>query len=313
MKILITDGLAKEAVELLQNAGHDVVLDEATPERLLEIVGDHQALIVRSRTKVTKDVLAKAGNLKVIARAGIGVDNIDVRFATENGITVVNAPTGSTDSVAELAIAHMLSLARSIPRATSALKKGEWLKKQLKGRELSGKTLGLIGCGRIGQATAQRGRAFGMKVIGHDPWMPADVLDKCEIEHVDLDELYSRADFISVHANLTPENKHLIGAEALNKMKKGVFIVNCARGGIIDEIALYNALKEGKVGGAGLDVFETEPPGQSPLLELDNVSFTPHIGANTHEGQYRAGMIVAEQVLKVLNGEKPDFPVKPKA
>jgi D-3-phosphoglycerate dehydrogenase len=313
MRILITDGLAKEAVKLMQDAGHEVILDEASPERLLEIVGDFDALMVRSRTKVTKDVLANAGNLKVIARAGIGVDNIDVRMATDNGIVVVNAPSGSTDSVAELAIAHMLSLARSIPRATGALKKGDWLKKQLKGSELSGKTLGLIGCGRIGQATADRARAFGMTIIGHDPWMPKDILDKAGIEHVGIDDLYARADFISLHANLTPENKHMIGAEAFSKMKKGVFIVNCARGGIIDERALYDALKEGKVGGAGLDVFETEPPGQSPLLELDNVSFTPHIGANTHEGQYRAGMIVAEQVLKVLNGQVPDFPVKPKA
>jgi len=313
MKVLITDGLAKEAVEMLKEAGNEVVMDEATPERLIEMIGDFDALIVRSRSKVRAEVIAGADRLKVIARAGIGVDNIDVKAAADKGLTVVNAPTGSTVSVAELAIAHMLSLARSIPRATAAQKKGEWLKKQLKGSELNGKVLGLIGCGRIGQATAERARAFGMSVIGHDPWMPQDVLEKLNIRPVSLDDLYARSDFISIHANLTPENRHMIDDGAIAKMKKGAVIVNCARGGIIDEAALYTALKEGKLAGAGLDVYETEPLGESPLLTLDNVSLTPHIGANTVEGQYRAGMIVAEQVLKVLAGEAPDFPVKPKA
>ncbi|MDG6224708.1 MAG: hydroxyacid dehydrogenase [Candidatus Thermoplasmatota archaeon] len=313
MKILITDGLAKEAVQMLRDAGHEVVMDEATPERLLEIIGDHEALMVRSRTKVRADALEKGTNLKVIARAGIGVDNIDVRTAVEKGIVVVNAPSGSTVSVAEMAIAHMFSLARSVPRATSALKKGEWLKKQLKGIELNGKTLGLIGCGRIGQATAERARALGMHVIGCDPCISGEALSKGGIEPVPFEDLMARSDFISLHSNYTPENRHMIGAEALSKMKKTAYLINCARGGLIDEAALYDALKEGRIAGAALDVFETEPPGESPLMTLDNVSFTPHIGANTVEGQFRAGMIVAEQVLKVLNGEKPDFPVLPKA
>jgi D-3-phosphoglycerate dehydrogenase len=312
MKVLITDGLAKEAVEMLKKAGHEVVMDEASPEKLLQIAGDFEAIIVRSRSKVTPPVIEAGKRLKVIARAGIGVDNIDVKAAAGKGIAVVNAPTGSTISVAELAIGHMLSLSRSIPRATAAQKGGQWLKKELKGTELYEKTLGLIGCGRIGQATADRARAFGMKVIGVDPAMPADLLKSLKIEPVTMDELYARSDVISIHANMTPENKHMINAAAFSKMKKGVLIINCARGGIIDEADLYNALKEGKVGGAGLDVFEAEPPVQSPLATLDNVSFTPHIGANTVEGQYRAGVIVAEQVLKVLSGQKPDFAVKPK-
>jgi D-3-phosphoglycerate dehydrogenase len=312
MKILITDGLAKEAVEMLKKAGHEVVMDEASPEKLVQIIGEYESLIVRSRSKVTPQVIEAGKKLKVIARAGIGVDNIDVKAAAGKGIVVVNAPSGSTVSVAELAIAHMLSLARSIPKATMAQKNNQWLKKELKGTELFEKTLGLIGCGRIGQATADRARAFGMKVIGVDPAMPTDLLKSLKIEPVSMDELYARSDVISIHANMTPENKHMINASAFAKMKKGVLIINCARGGIIDESDLYNALKEGKVGGAGLDVFEAEPPGASPLMTLENVSFTPHIGANTVEGQYRAGIIVAEQVQKVLSGQKPDFAVKPK-
>ncbi len=312
MKILITDGLAKEAVELLKKAGHEVVMDEASPEKLVQVIGEYESLIVRSRSKVTPQVIEAGKKLKVIARAGIGVDNIDVKAAAGKGIVVVNAPSGSTVSVAELAIAHMLSLARSIPKATMAQKNNQWLKKELKGTELFEKTLGLIGCGRIGQATADRARAFGMKVIGVDPAMPTDLLKSLKIEPVSMDELYARSDVISIHANMTPENKHMINAAAFAKMKKGVLIINCARGGIIDENDLFNALKEGKVGGAGLDVFETEPPGASPLMTLENVSFTPHIGANTVEGQYRAGIIVAEQVQKVLSGQKPDFAVKPK-
>ena len=312
MKILITDGLAKEAVEMLKKAGHEVIIDEASPEKLLQMAGDFESIIVRSRSKVTSSVIDAGKKLKVIARAGIGVDNIDVKAASMKGIVVVNAPSGSTVSVAELAIAHMLSLARSIPKATAAQKNGQWLKKELKGTELYEKTLGLIGCGRIGQATADRARAFGMKVIGFDPAMPAQLLKDLKIEPVTLEELYARSDVISIHANMTPENKNMINASTFAKMKKGVLIINCARGGFINETDLYNALKEGKVGGAGLDVFEAEPPAQSPLFTLDNVSLTPHIGANTVEGQYRAGVIVAEQVIKVLSGKQPDFAVKPK-
>lgn len=305
MKILITDGMAEEAVDMFRKAGHEVVLDEASPERLLEIIGEYDALCVRSRTKVRKDAIDRGVRLKVIGRAGIGVDNIDIDYAREKGIKVVNAPTGSTLSVAELTMGHMIALARGIVQGTQGIREGKWLKKQLKGRELAGKTLGIIGCGRIGREVAKRAQAFGMKVIGCDPYLPKETAEKAAIELSDLDHLLHHADFITIHANLTPENYHLINRDAFEKMKDGAYIINCARGGIIDENALYHALKEGKIAGAALDTFENEPPGETPLAELDNVIFTPHIGANTVEAQVKAGTIVAEQVLMVLEGKEP--------
>ena len=305
MKILITDGMAEEAVDMFKKTGHEVVLDEASPERLLEIIGEYDALCVRSRTKVRKEVIDRAVRLKVIGRAGIGVDNIDIDYAREKGIKVVNAPTGSTLSVAELTMGHMIALARGIVQGTQGIREGKWLKKQLKGRELAGKTLGIIGCGRIGREVAKRAQAFGMNVIGCDPYLPKDAAEKARIELTDMDHLLRNADFITIHANLTPENYHMINRDAFEKMKKSAYIINCARGGIIDENDLYHALKDGKIAGAALDTFENEPPGETPLAELDNVIFTPHIGANTVEAQVKAGTIVAEQVLMALEGKEP--------
>jgi len=310
MKILITDKMANEAIELLKDAGHDVTFDEMDGETLLREISGYDALMVRGRTKaVTEIVEAGAnGNLKVIGRAGIGVDNVDIETAAKHGIPVVNAPTGATASVAELAIGHMLSLSRYLSKADMTMKKGEWAKKQLKGNELGGKTLGLIGCGNIGVLTGKFAQAFGMNVIGYDPFISKEDMKKNEIEKMDeLVELIETADFISLHLPHIPKTHHIVNGKMISKMKPTAYIINCARGGTVDEKALYDALKNGKIAGAGLDVFEQEPPEDSPLLQLDNIMLTPHIGANTKEGQIRAGTVCAEQILKVLDGEEPDF------
>ena len=311
MRILVTDGLEAEALAKLRSVHHaDVV--EADPKQLLEIIPNYDALIVRSRTRVTADVIAKAVKLKVIGRAGIGVDNIDVKAATLRKIPVVNAPTGSTISVAELALGHMLSLARQIPEADRSVKEGKWEKKRFEGRELHGKILGLVGSGRIGAEVSRRAQAFGMGVIAFDPYLPVPAAKERDIRLVDsLPALLMEADFLSIHAALTPETKGMIGAKQLALMKRTAYIVNCARGEIVQEVALADALKAGTIAGAALDVYEKEPPTGSPILAAPNTIFTPHLGASTHEAQARAGGIIADQVLKVLKGEKADFAVNP--
>jgi len=309
MRILVTDGLGAEAIAKLR-AGHHVDLVEADPKQLLEIIPNYDALIVRSRTKVSADVIAKGAKLKVIGRAGIGVDNIDVRAATGRRVPVVNAPTGSTISVAELAIGHMLSLARQIPEADRTMREGKWEKKRFEGRELQGKILGLVGSGRIGAEVAKRAHAFGMEVIAFDPYLPPTAAKERGIQLVDsLPALLMQADYVSVHAALTAETQGMIGAKELALMKRTAYLVNCARGEIVQEAALAEALTLGTIAGAALDVFEKEPPTGSPILSAPNTVLTPHLGASTHEAQARAGGIIAEQVLKVLRGEKPDFAV----
>lgn len=307
MKVLVTDGIAKEAVKMLEDAGHMVTESDPTPEELLEMIGGYEAVLVRSKTKIRAAALEKAVNLKAIGRAGIGVDNIDIAHAKEKGVKVVNAPSGSTLSVAELAFGHMIALARGITRGTEGIKKGDWLKKQLKGMELDGKTAGIIGCGRIGQALAARCQAFGMTTIGYDPYLPKEVSEKVGIELMEMDDIYKNSDFISLHVALTDSTRHMVSKEQFEMMKDTAFIINCARGGVVDEEALYNALKDGVIGGAALDVFESEPPGEIKLAELDNVTFTPHIGANTKDAQLKAGTMVAEQVIIALRGEEPPF------
>lgn len=310
MKILITDKMANEAIELLKDAGHDVTFDEMDGETLLKEISAYDALMVRGRTKAVKEVVeaGASGSLKVIGRAGIGVDNVDIETAAKLGIPVVNAPTGSTASVAELAIGHMLALSRHLSKADMTMKKGEWIKKQLKGNELGGKTLGLVGCGNIGRLTGKFAQAFGMNVIGYDPFISKEDLKKDEIEKIDeLAELMGKADFISLHLPHIPKTHHIVNKQMISKMKPTACIINCARGGTVDEKALYTALKNGEIAGAGLDVYEQEPPKDSPLLQLDNIMLTPHIGANTKEGQIRAGTVCAEQILKVLDGKEPDF------
>jgi len=311
MRVLVTDGLEAEALAKLR-AAHHVDLVEADPKQLLEIIPNYDALIVRSRTKVSADVIAKGAKLKVIGRAGIGVDNIDVKAATGRRVPVVNAPTGSTISVAELAIGHMLSLARQIPEADRSLKEGKWEKRRFEGRELHGKVLGLVGSGRIGADVAKRAQAFGMEVVAFDPYLPPQAAKERGIRLVDsLAALLMQADFLSIHAALTPETKGMIGAKELALLKRTACVVNCARGEIIQEAALAEALKAGTIAGAALDVFEREPPTGSPILSAPNTVLTPHLGASTHEAQARAGGIIADQVLKVLRGEKPDFAVNP--
>ena len=304
----MTDGLEAEAVAKLR-AAHEVDLIDAPPERLLELIRSYDAIVVRSRTKVTTEVIERGAKLKVIARAGVGVDNIDVAAATRRGVPVVNAPAASTISVAELTLAHMLSLARQIPQAHGSTSAGRWEKKGFEGTELFGKTLGLVGSGRIGAEVASRAKAFGMRTIAYDPYLPAAVAAERGIELVSLEALLLDADFVSIHAALTDETRHLIGAKQLSLMKRSAFLVNCARGGIVDESALAASLRNEELAGAALDVYETEPPVGSPILAAKHTSLTPHLGAATREAQIRVGETIAEEVLRVLAGENPRFVV----
>lgn len=311
MRVLITDGLEAEAIASLKKS-HQVDVAELDAKQLLEQIASYEALIVRGRTKVTKDVLAKAANLKVVGRAGVGVDNIDVETATARKVVVVNAPTASTVSVAELALGHMISWCRFLPQADKSIKEGKWEKKSFEGHEIYGKTLGLIGSGRIGAEVAKRAQAFGMRVIAFDPYLPPEIAAKINVALVPKETVLRESDFISIHAALTPETRGMMGAKDLALMKKTAVLVNCARGEIVQEAALAEALKAGVIAGAALDVFEKEPPAGSPLLSAPHVVFTPHLGASTHEAQARAGAIIAEQVMKALDGTRPDFLVNPK-
>lgn len=299
MKILITDPIAKEGVELLKGAGFQVDEKPGLPkEELINTIPEYDAIIVRSATKVTEDVIEAAKNLKVIGRAGVGLDNVDRKAAEGKGIKVFNTPQATSISVAELALAMMFANARPVVKGTTTLKEGKWEKKKLKGFELYEKTLGIIGIGRIGKELAKRAKALGMRALAYDPYVSSS--DVAEI--TSLDNLLEESDFISIHTPLTDETRHMISKKEFEKMKDGVVLVNCARGGIVDEDALYEALQSGKVKSAGIDVYEEEPPLGNKLLELENVVLTPHIGAQTSEGQKRAGVGVAEIVRDALKG-----------
>jgi D-3-phosphoglycerate dehydrogenase len=306
MKILVTDPVADEAMEMLRE-NHEVVFNNITGSELAAEIGPYHGLMVRSGTQVTREVIEAAGSLMVIGRAGIGVDNIDLDAASEHDVKVVNAPTGATPSVAELTIAHMLALARHLPRADKTMKAGDWAKKQLKGTELKGKTLGLVGCGNIGSLVAEYAQALDMSVVGYDPYICEEDLAEEGIEKMGFEEVLRTADYLSLHVPHIEATHHVIDATALQSMKDTAFLVNCARGGVVDEDALYEALRNGDLAGAALDVYEQEPPGETRLAELDNVVMTPHLGAATVEGQVRAGTVCAEQMLMVLDGEEPDF------
>ncbi len=307
MKVLVSDPLHQAGIELLQKEVEVEVATGLSKEELIEKIKDKDALIVRSATKVTREVIEAGKNLKVIGRAGVGVDNIDLKAATERGIIVVNAPTASSITVAELTLGLMIALARNIPQANASLKAGKWEKKKFMGIELRGKTLGVIGMGRIGSQVVKKAKAFEMKCIAYDPYISKSVAEELGVEIAEsLDELLKKSDFITLHVPLTDQTRHLINKEAIEKMKDGVYIINAARGGVIDEQALYEALKSGKVAGAALDVFEKEPPEGNPLLTLDNFIGTPHLGASTQEAQRLAATIVCEDVLKVLKGEPPE-------
>jgi len=270
---------------------------------LLRIIGDYEALIVRGRTKVTAQVLEAARRLRVVGRAGVGVDNIDLPAARERGVCVVNTPASTTLAVAELTMALMLALAREVPRADAAMKQGLWLKKELIGYELSGKMLGVIGMGAIGAAVARRAAAFEMKILGYDPYLSAEQIAQRGAQPVSLAELYQQSDIITIHVPLTSETRGMIDQRSFEQMKPGVRLICTSRGGIIDEAALLAALEAGKAAGAGLDVFAQEPPGKSALASHPKVIATPHIGAQTAEAQARAAVDIAHEVLAALHGQ----------
>jgi D-3-phosphoglycerate dehydrogenase len=302
-KILLTDGLEENGLEILRKAGEVDNKPGISADDLLKIIDQYDALIVRGRTKVTPAVFDAGKKLKVVGRSGVGVDNIDLASAKEHNVTVVNAPIATSLAVAELAMALMLALAREIPRADATMKQNQWIKKELEGRELSTKTLGVIGFGRIGGAVAVRAAVFGMKILAYDPFLDKDGVVSRGGQAVTFDELLAQSDFITMHIPLTAETRGLINAEALSKMKDGVYIICAARGGVIDEAALLDALNSGKVAGAGLDVFATEPPGESALVCHPRVVCTPHIGGQTVEAQGRAANDISNEVLACLEGK----------
>jgi len=302
MKVLVSDNLGEAGIEILRKeAGIDVdVQTGLTPAELKKIIGDYDALAIRSATKVTEDLLTAATRLKVVGRAGIGLDNVDIPAATKRGIVVMNTPGGNVITTAEHTIAMMLALTRNIPQATASLRQGLWNKKYLQGREIFDKTLGVIGFGKIGSIVADRARGLKMRVIVCDPHVTPDLIEKAGFECVSMDELYRRSDYITVHVPKLKDTVGLINKKAISRMKDGVMILNCARGGIVDECDLYAAIKSGKVAGAALDVFEKEPPGNCPLFELDSVIGTPHLGAETREAQVNVAVAVASQIIDFL-------------
>ena len=300
-RVLISDKLAPEAVEIFKERGVDVDFRPGlSAEELLEIIGDYDGLAIRSATKVTSEVLAKGRKLRAIGRAGIGVDNVDVPAATKAGVIVMNTPFGNSVTTAEHAITMMLSLTRQIPQAHMSTIAGKWEKSKFLGTEISGKRLGLIGCGNIGAIVADRAQGLKMRVLGYDPFLTPERAKNLGIEKVELDELLGKADFITLHTPLTDATRNIISADALQKTKKGVRIINCARGGLIDEVALCAALHSGHVAGAALDVFAEEPARENILFEAPNLIATPHLGASTQEAQEKVALQVAEQLSDYL-------------
>ncbi|MCM8779923.1 MAG: phosphoglycerate dehydrogenase, partial [Candidatus Omnitrophica bacterium] len=306
MKILVSDSLSEEGLELLKEV-KEFQVDVKTgmkPEELQQVIKDYDALLVRSSTKVTKDIIAAADKLKVIGRAGVGLDNVDLEAATQKGIIVMNTPGGNTISTAEHTMSLLLAMSRNIPQANASLKQGQWQRNKFMGVELYQKELGIIGLGRIGREVAKRAISFGMKVLAYDPFLSQEVAESLNVELVELEELLRRSDFISVHTPGGPETKYLISDKEFAVMKEGVKVINCARGGIIDETALAKAIKSGKVSAAALDVFEKEPPpADLELLKLEKVITTPHLGASTEEAQVNVAVEIAEVVRDALLGK----------
>ncbi|MCW5213316.1 phosphoglycerate dehydrogenase, partial [Desulfobulbus sp. TB] len=303
MKVLISDNLAPIGEKILKEAGLEVDVNTGLPpEELKAIIPDYDGLVIRSATKVREDIIEAATKLKVVGRAGIGLDNVDIPAASEKGIVVMNAPDGNATTAAEHAISMMMSLSRNIPQATASMKAGKWEKKSFMGREVTGKILGIVGIGRIGSIVASRAQGLKMKVIAYDPFMPNELVKKLGVERMDLLELAARADYISVHTPLTKDTHHLLSTDFFAAMKKEAMFIDCARGGVLDEEALYQALKEGRIAGAALDVFEKEPTTleATPLLGLDNFICTPHLGASTAEAQENVAVAIAEQMADYL-------------
>jgi D-3-phosphoglycerate dehydrogenase len=313
-KVLLSEELAPSCIETLQNAGHEVIVAlDQSPEQLQSIIGDVNALIIRSATQVDDALLAAANNLVVVGRAGVGLDNVDVPAATNRGVMVVNAPMSNIVSAAEQAMALLMCVARNTPQAHAALKAGKWQRSKWEGVELAGKTLAIIGLGRVGALVADRARAFDMRLVAYDPFVTPDRAQNMGVEMLGIEDAVAQADFITIHLPKTPETIGLFGEKLLAKCKQGARIINTARGGIIDEEALAQAIASGHIGGAGLDVFAKEPTTESPLFALDQVVVAPHLGASTAEAQDKAGQTIAEQVVLALAGEFVPFAVNVKA
>lgn len=301
-KVLVADSIAKEGIDYLKGSVHVDLETGLSESQLVERIGDYDSLIVRSETKVTEPVLNAGSRLKVVARAGIGVDNIDVETATRQGILVVNAPLGNTIAAAEHTMALMLAVARNVAQANSSVQAGEWKRSKFMGTELQGKTLGIIGLGKVGREVARRAWSFGMNLIGTDPYVSPAAAESFGVRWVQTNEIWSQADVITLHAPLIESNRNLVGETALANMKPGAFVINVARGGLIDEQALAAAVRDGRIAGAGLDVFSEEPmSADNPLRGLDKIVLTPHLGASTREAQVKVALEVAEQVVDVLN------------
>ena len=302
MKVLVSDNLGEAGIKMFEQE-KEIQVDVKTdlsPEELKAIIADYDALVIRSATKVTEDLMKAAKRLKVVGRAGIGLDNVDVAAATKRGIIVMNTPGGNVITTAEHTIGMLMTLARNISEGTSSLKAGRWDKKKLQGREIYNKVLGVIGFGKIGSIVADRARGLKMQVIVYDPYVTPAQIEKAGFDAVSLPDLYRRADFITVHVPKLKDTTELLNGKAFAQMKDGVMIINCARGGIVNEADLYAAMKSGKVAGAALDVFETEPPGMSPLFEMDHLVCTPHLGASTEEAQTKVAVQVAGQIIEYL-------------
>jgi D-3-phosphoglycerate dehydrogenase len=303
--VLVSDTIAREGIEIMQRVARVDVNDKITGDELRAAIPGYDALIVRSRTKVTAPIIDAGARLRVIGRAGVGLDNIDTDAAKKRNIAVVNSVSGASVAVAEHTIGMMLALARFIPQSDASLKRGEWSKNKFMGVELSGKTLGIVGLGRIGSLVAQRANVFGMRVLAYDPYITPERASEFGATLLEaLDEVLAQSDFISIHTPLLPNTRGLIDADEIAKMKQNTRLIFCARGGVVDETALLTALDSGRIAGAALDVFETEPPGENPLLKHPRVVVTPHLGAMTEEAQTKAAIDVAEQVVAVLEGKR---------
>jgi len=311
-KILVSDSLAEEGLELLRREAEVEVKTDLPPPRLVETIGQYDAIVVRSGTKVTATVIEAGQRLRVIGRAGVGVDNIDVEKATEKGIIVVNAPTPTVVAVAEHTMALLLATARHVPLADASLREGKWLKKQLKGTTVAGKVLGIVGLGRIGTAVAKRAGAFDMEIIAYDPYLTREQIERRGAAPVaSLEKLLERSDFVTLHVTLTPETRGMMGVRELDMMKPTARLINCDRGAVVDEEALLKALEEGRLAAAGLDCFCEEPATDNPLCCHERVVATPHIAASTEEAQRDVAQEIAWQVLIALRGKRPQHLVNP--
>lgn len=299
-KVLITDGLESIGKDLINQVGVAVDKKGIDAAQLLQEVGEYDGMIVRGRTKVTKEVFEAAKKLKVVGRAGVGVDNIDLEAAKEHGVTVVNCPVATSEAVAEHAVALLFALSREIPRADAAMKAGDWAKKSLMGLELKGKTLGIIGFGRIGRLVSKYAHAMGMNIVVYELIWDPEFVRQQNATQMSLDEVLEQADFITLHLPLTPETKHLLNEDSFAKMKDGIYIVDASRGGVINQAALLRALESGKVAGAAIDVYEKEPPVEWDLVKHRKVIATPHIGGQTIEAQTRAAEDISSEVINVL-------------